>query len=317
LPAWAVRSIIVGSISIVALGFAVTNNIANAISSALIMLHLKSDADLFSRLRAAGTLGFISAGLIVGFGLRPVSPEPIWLAAAIFLAAALFSACGLPNTPSLVVYPASSLWRKARLWEIVKHCGMRLFLLAVGCAAVARFFEVYANTFLSDMPGLAYPSAVQMLAQSLEVLLLLLMPMMLRSWPHGRFLVLGPSAWCLLYICLAASAWQGWAWLVLIGLPMQGFNCTFGTAGALLLNGKVPGSMRETAQSFFLCCQGAGTLFGSLLVGLTSTFIGQNGTRDWAAFWLVACVLATVVAAFSRSSGSARAGRDSWQEEAI
>lgn len=319
MPAWISNAVIFGGISFITFGFAVSNNIANAVSSALIMQHLKSNADHFSRIRAAGTLGFISAGLIVGLGLRPVSPEPIWLATAVFLAAALFSVCWLPDTPSLVFYPTPvfGVRRKGRLREIVKHCGISLFLLAVGCAAVARFFEVYANAFLSDTPGLVYPSAVQMLAQSLEVLLLILMPVLLRFWPHGRFLVLGPLAWCLLYVCLAGSSWLGWPWLVLIGLPFQGFNCTFGTAGALLVNSRVPGHMRETAQSLFLCCQSAGALVGSILVGLASTLLGQSATRDWTGFWLVAFVLAAAVAVLSRSSGSSRVGQDSSQDVAI
>jgi predicted MFS family arabinose efflux permease len=168
----------------------------------------------------------------------------------------------------------------------------RLLGLAISVGAVARVFDLLCNPFLTDTALVAHPSAVQMIGQPLELVLLLVMPIVLRAVRPSRLLALGPVAWVWVYGCFAFAAGRRQGWPIVAGLPAQGFNCTFVTCVAVMMGDGRRQESAGSAQSLLVAAQAAGNLAGSLLVGLLASSLGAH---SWVWIWAAAVLIAVVV----------------------
>ena len=118
------------------------------------------------------------------------------------------------------------------------------------------------------------------------------MPLLLRAISHRWFLVLGGVGWVWLYACFALGAQMRSPLLIILGLPTQGFNCTYLTCMAILIAHRCDDTTRGRAQGLLIAAQGAGGVVGSVLVGL---LVSTLGAESWGALWTIAMLLAVGV----------------------
>src|SRR5688572_23708446 len=80
------------------LGYAIGTQITLTLTNVISFRNLADGDGVFWYVRLTGTFGWIVAGFVIGWGMNPISPQPLYVAAATSAVLAVF-ALALPHTP--------------------------------------------------------------------------------------------------------------------------------------------------------------------------------------------------------------------------
>lgn len=274
------------------LAYATLTMPAGTLTNVISFRNLSDPGRQFGAIRVFGSVGWIAAGLTVGFGLRAISPEPLVLAASASLV--LVGLClVLPPVPPLSkTLSARDLFGLSALGLMLERRFAVFFaamLLSTMCQA---FYNVFGNPFLDDL-GTTAPTALQTLAQSAEIILMTAMPLGLRWLGYKGMMLVGLAGWAIRYGAFASLSVP----LVLyVGLPMHGvsFSC-FVVVASLFLDREAPPHLRASAQGLVtFLTMGVGLFAGNWLAGQVVERFTIEGVRDWPSIWLVPMVAALV-----------------------
>ncbi len=283
------------------ISFMPTLALANSIS----FRRLTSPERQFPAIRVFGTIGWIIAGLLIGW----LGWEAGGALGNTFVMAAIGSALlgvyafTLPHTPPepgqgrVTVRDVLGLDALA----LLKSRSYLVFFLAsiLICIPLAFYYN-FTNLYLNEI-GVQSAAAVQSLGQVSEALFLLIMPLMLKKLGIKRTLLIGMLAWALRYALFAFGDAGSLLWLVIIGLVLHGVCYDFFfVAGQIYTDRFAPTHVRSAAQGLIsLATYGVGLLIGSLISGpIVDAFLAADGTHQWRAIWLIPAALAVGVALF-------------------
>jgi len=283
------------------ISFMPTLALANSIS----FRRLESPERQFPAIRVFGTIGWIIAGLLIGWlGWEAGGAlENTFVMAAIGSALLGVYAFTLPHTPPepgqgrITVRDVLGLDALALLKS---RSYLVFFLASVLICIPLAFYYNFTNLYLNEI-GVKSAAAVQSLGQLSEALFLLIMPLMLKKLGVKRTLLIGMLAWALRYALFAFGDAGSLLWLVIIGLVLHGVCYDFFfVAGQIYTDRFAPKHVRSAAQGLIsLATYGVGLLIGSLISGpIVDAFVAADGTHAWRAIWLIPAALAVGVALF-------------------
>lgn len=274
----------------------------------------------FPIVRVWGTIGWIVAGLIVGFmakkligeqatpaeteTARAASPHFFYVAGASGVVLGLFSFF-LPNTPppskdkpvnigSILGFDALSLLAKP---SFLVFCICSL-LICIPLAAYYSFAGVYAGaTGIENVPF------KMTFGQMSEIGFMLVMPLFFRRLGVKWMLAVGMLAWVLRY-GLFAGAWNSSGtghvmWMVLGGIILHGICYDFFfVTGQIYTEQTAPKEVRAQAQGFLvLITQGVGMLIGNQVFGRLVDHYTNQETKatDWRTVWMIPAAFAGLI----------------------
>jgi nucleoside transporter len=266
------------------------------LSNALTFRNLPDPARQYGPVRALGTVGWVAAGLFVGFAAPAVSPLP-FLYAAIFSAILAVLCLMQPHTP-----PAGKpkTLGDALGLPALRMLADRSFLVYVLTALVATFLmpfhNSFTNKFLVDL-HVDHAAAVQTLAQPTEIAGAVAIPWLWARWGAKRMLFVGLVASAGRFALYASQSVPG---ILALGLPLHGVGFSlFYIAAALYVDRQAPTDLRASAQGLVtLVTLGAGGILGNWFAGRVVESYTAGGSVDWTPVWLVPAVgtLAAAVA---------------------
>ena len=283
------------------ISFMPTLALANSIS----FRRLTSPERQFPAIRVFGTIGWIVAGLLIGWlGWEAGGAlENTFVMAAIGSALLGVYAFTLPHTPPETTGDRVTVRDVLGLdaLALLKSRSYLVFFLAsiLICIPLAFYYN-FTNLYLNEI-GVQSAAAVQSLGQVSEALFLLVMPLMLRKLGVKRTLLIGMLAWALRYALFAFGDAGSLLCLVIIGLVLHGVCYDFFfVAGQIYTDRFAPKHVRSAAQGLIsLATYGVGLLIGSLISGpIVDAFLAADGTHQWRAIWLIPAALAVGVALF-------------------
>ena len=257
----------------------------------------------FPAIRVLGTVGWIVAGLAIGYFALEQTRVPMVIAAAASLALAAFG-FALPKTPPQGKSGGAELLEQTGLdmFRRVRDRSFWVFIAAslLICIPLA-FYYAYTNTFLVEV-GVRGAAAVQSLGQVSEIAFLLLLPFFFARFGIKWVLVVGMTAWAVRYVAFAYGIDAGGApvmALLLFGIILHGVCYDFFfVAGQIYVDKKLPPEMRARAQSFLsLVTLGLGTVIGANIAN--AIYVANTvsaDTHEWRTIWLIPAGLALVVA---------------------
>jgi nucleoside transporter len=255
----------------------------------------------FPAVRVLGTIGWIVAGVIIGWlswEQQGQLAQTFRMAAVASLILGVFSFL-LPATP-----PARR-GEKATVRDILgleavgllkNRSYLVFFLSSIAICVPLAFYYNFTNLFLNEI-GVQSAAAVQSLGQVSEVLFLLLMPFLLVRLGVKITLAIGMAAWALRYVFFAFGDAGGLFWMLLIGIVLHGICYDFFFVAGQIYTDKFAGArFRSAAQGLItLATYGAGILIGSLVAGpIVDRFATADG-HVWTQIWVVPAVIAGVV----------------------
>jgi nucleoside transporter len=256
----------------------------------------------FPSIRVLGTIGWIVAGLIIGWlawektGTLELTFKMTSVASLVL---GVFSFM-LPNTPP----PKAG--QKVTVGDIVgldslsmlKNPSYLIFFLAsVAICIPLAFYYSFANPFLNEL-GVNAAASKQSLGQVSEVLFMILMPFLFVRWGVKKMLLFGMAAWVLRYVCFAYGDNGSGLWMLFVGILLHGICYDFFFVTGQIYTDTFAGEkFKSAAQGLItLATYGIGMLIGYSISGIVADKYKISDTaHNWTSIWLVPAVIAGVV----------------------
>ncbi|WP_204004577.1 nucleoside permease [Virgisporangium aurantiacum] len=255
----------------------------------------------FPAVRVLGTIGWIVAGVIIGWlawEQEAQLSQTYRMAAVASLILGVFSFF-LPATPPTHRGEKTSIRDILGLEAIglLKNRSYLVFFLSsIAICIPLAFYYNFTNLFLNE-EGVKSAAAVQSLGQVSEVLFLLLMPFLLMRIGVKLTLAVGMAAWAIRYVFFAFGDAGSLFWMLLVGIVLHGICYDFFFVAGQIYTDKFAGErFRSAAQGLItLATYGVGILIGSLAAGpIVDNFATDDG-HDWTQIWIIPAVIAGVV----------------------
>lgn len=275
-----------------------------ALSNSITFRHLK-DSRNFPLIRVFGNIGFIIAGLIMGY-------FNIFDRVIVFEIAAFSSLiCGLycltlPNTPPVTNSPRN--WKTLLCLEAFVLFRDKYFIIFI-CATMLLMitktsYSAYIPVYLQDFQ--LNSANMMQIAVISEVLFMLILGLMIKKIGFKWVLSIGIITWSIRTYLLSIAATNFTPInYILISLILQGICWTFFFAtGDVYVNYKADKHIRTQAQSLrFMLTNGVGVLISSHLVGIIYNHVVTHDelpkiAEQWETFWLYPSAIAFLASIF-------------------
>ncbi|HSQ55877.1 MAG TPA: MFS transporter [Gemmata sp.] len=284
------------------LGYAVGCQITLTLTNVIAFRNLEDRGGVFWYVRLVGTFGWIVAGVIVGWALEPISPQPLYLSAGASAVLSLFALC-LPHTPpkgyarpvgEVLGLPALKMFsdRSFVVFAVVLFVGNMM----------NQFYTLFTAPYLHNLGvqvdlgpfGTWKPEVVMTLAQWCEISCMAATPLLLKRLGIKRLMILGLAGWVLRNAILFAGSP---ALVVALALPMHGWSYAFfSMIGAHFVDREAPPHLRAGTQALVtFCASGPAVVLGNYIAGRTVAAHRDSGATDWCAVWLVPLVAYAIV----------------------
>ncbi len=304
-----------GSFYVVLLIYTLTYMPTLALTNSLSFHQMTDPSTEFPGIRVLGTIGWIVAGLCIGFLRLESSAVPMRIAATASIALGLY-AFVLPHTPpkqrAEVVTARDVLGLDAL--QLLRQPSFAVFVLGSFLVCIPlQFYYAFANPFLNEI-GMVNAAGKMTLGQMSEAVFLLAMPFCFARLGVKRMLLIGMVAWMSRYVLFAYGNNGAMVWMLYGGILLHGICYDFFfVTGQIYVDNKAPVQLRAAAQGLItFVTYGVGMFIGSWLsgavVGLYTLTTGGEVVHAWRQIWLVpawgAAAVLLLFALFFRDSSS-------------
>ena len=272
-----------------------------ALANSVAFHQMENPSKEFASIRVLGSVGWIVAGLIIGYfgweGSQTLK-NTFYMSsiASAFLGLYSFT---LPNTPPKLGS------NKLKIREILgldalsmlKDKGFLFFFIAsiLICIPLAFYYQ-HANQFLNEI-GMKAAASKMILGQISEVLFLLLLPLFIKRYGIKNALIVGILAWGVRYMLFAFGDTGVKSWMLIFGILLHGVCYDFFfVSGQIYTDFKAGEKYKSTAQGLItLATYGVGMLIGFRFAGwLTDQYISDIG-HLWKNIWIQPAIFSFVV----------------------
>jgi nucleoside transporter len=295
------------------------------LANSLAFHNIQNQEKQFPLIRVFGTIGWIIAGLFIGYVLGQftgdripdTTPLPLYTTGIASVLLGIYSFT-LPHTPPPAAGQTVSV-RSIVGVDALKQLGSRSFyffiasslLICIPLAAYYNFSPIFAlnavyetgttNFVTAILPN---PSSLLTLGQMSEVGFMLLMPFFFVRLGVKWMLGVGMLAWVIRYALFSFGAPDAIFWTIAMGILLHGICYDFFfVTGQIYVDKKSTAAIRGQAQGFLvLVTYGIGLGIGAQVAGAAYNALkGAEPTltlAQWQTFWLLPAVLALVVFLF-------------------
>jgi len=272
-----------------------------ALVNAISFRQLAEKTAQFAHIRVLGTLGWITAGLLIGwFGWEGAQQlqYTFLLAAGASLALGVFSLM-LPDTPPQAAQQRPGMRQILGLdaLALLKDRAYLVFFLAsvLICIPLAFYYQ-NANLYLNDL-GISGAAAKMSLGQMSEIAFMLLLPLFLRRYGIKATLLVGMLAWVLRYVLFAYGNSGEQLWMLFFGILLHGICYDFFfVSGQIYTEQKAGRDIKAAAQGLItLATYGVGMLLGFRLAGYITDLHHSDSAYQWWQIWLIPAGIAALV----------------------
>ena len=272
---------------------------------------MKDPAKEFSVIRVWGTIGWITAGVLISYlswdsqeGLKEGMLRNTWLMAAIVsLVLGLFSFT-LPATP-----PRAKSSDSFKLSEVLgldalallKHKNFAIFFVSsiLICIPLAFYYQ-NASPFLTEI-GVENSTGKMAFGQISEVLFMLALPIFFSRFGIKKTLIVAMAAWAIRYVFFAFGDANEGVWMLLVGIVLHGICYDFFfVSGQIYTDAHAGERYKSSAQGLItLATYGIGMLIGYWAAGnISNFFIDATGNHDWKSIWMIPAGISVLVLLF-------------------
>ncbi|TCD07026.1 MFS transporter [Pedobacter frigidisoli] len=273
-----------------------------ALVNSISFKQLKDPGKEFPSIRVFGTIGWIVAGLLIGWLNWEQSGNLILTFKTASIASIILGVFSffLPNTPPIKKGEKTSIGDILGLDAIglLKNKSYLLFFIAsVAICIPLAFYYNFTNPFLNEV-GMKKAAGVQSLGQVSETLFMILMPLFFARLGVKKMLAIGMIAWVVRYLFFAFGNAESNYWMLIGGIVLHGICYDFFFVTGQIYTDRLAGEkFKSAAQGFItLATYGVGMLIGSIISGMVVNKYSLDGAHNWYAIWLIPAGIAAVVA---------------------
>jgi len=284
-----------------------------SLTNALAFRQMKDPQQDFGSIRVLGTLGWIVAGLFIGWlGHLPgyhgieASAIPIRVASICSIVFAVYGIT-LPDTPPLHSahgFKLSNIF-PPEAFALFKDRNFTVFALASFLICIPlQFYYTFTNPFLNEI-GVQNAVGKMTMGQMSELAFMVTLPWFFKRLGVKYTLMLGMLAWVLRYLCFGTGNSGSLAWLLYAGIIMHGICYDFFfVTGQVYVDQKAPQALRAAAQGMItFITYGIGMFVGSWICGrVVDAYVATSASgvvsHRWVSVWLVPTVASAAVLLF-------------------
>jgi len=276
-----------------------------ALTNSLSFRHMSDPGQEFPAVRVLGTIGWIAAGLAVGFLRLEATAVPMQIAASASMLLGLFCLV-LPHTPPTNRTDASTTIHNILgldALQLLKERSFTIFVVGSFLICVPlQFYYAFANPFLNEI-GVDNAAGKMTLGQMSEIGFMLLMPWLLVRFGVKKLLLIGMFAWTVRYLLFAYGNPGAGMWMLYGGILLHGICYDFFfVTGQIYVDRKAPADLRAAAQGFIaFVTLGIGGFIGTWLSGRIVdryALVGESVAHQWSDIWIVPAAAAFIVLVF-------------------
>lgn len=261
----------------------------------------------FPQVRLFGTIGWIVAGLVIGYLEVAASATPMLLAAGVSALMGVYS-FSLPHIPpkskGKKITIADVLCFEA--FGLLKDRSFAIFVISsmLICIPLAFYYN-FTNLFLDNM-GMENATGKMTMGQMSEVAFLFILPFLYARMGVKTIFLMGMFAWTARYLLFAMGDNEDLVFMYYAGILLHGICYDFFFVAGYIYTDKIaPPHIRASAQGFIiLATLGLGMLIGSYTSGywvqVNTLYDAQTGTTvigyDWFSIWAFPSAMALGVA---------------------
>jgi nucleoside transporter len=275
-----------------------------ALVNSVAFRQMKDPSKEFPPIRVFGTVGWIVAGLIIGYlgwESQKLLANTFYVTASASAILGVFS-FSLPDTPPTADkgdYSISKILGLDAL-SLLKDTRYLIFFVSsiLICIPLAFYYQ-HANQFLNEL-GMPKAAAVMTLGQVSEALFILLLPIFLKRYGIKTTLIVGMLAWVIRYILFAYGDIGENAWMLIFGVILHGICYDFFfVSGQIYTDHKAGNQFKSSAQGLItLATYGLGMLVGFRLAGYITDQYTNASVHDWTQIWIIPSGFALFVLVF-------------------
>lgn len=221
--------------------------------------------DQFPKARVWGTIGWIVAGLVLGFAEWSASLNIFWLAAVSTFLLGLLS-FALPHTPPPAKGEPINFRSLLMLdaFKLLKQPGFAVFAICSTLICVPLAYYYAQTSDFLGATGFKEPGSTMTIGQMSEIIFMLLIPFFFRKLGVKMMLLIGMGCWVARFALFACGAPEQITWMLLLGVALHGICYDFFfVTGFIYTDKKAPKAIRGQAQSLIVfLTQGIGMFFG-------------------------------------------------------
>lgn len=257
---------------------------------------LKDPSREFGNIRVWGTVGWIVAGLIIGYVMKWESKGLLqytfYMASGVSAFMGFFSFL-LPDTPPKGKSVTAPSFADIIGWDAIKLLLNRnylvFFLSSVLICIPLAFYYQNANLFLNET-GMSNAAGNMTFGQVSEVVFMIMLPVFLKRYGLKATLIAGMLAWVLRYVLFAFGDAGSGVWMLFVGILLHGICYDFFfVSGQIYTDHKAGEKVKSAAQGLItLATYGVGMLIGFILAGIIyDHYQTTAGMHDWKMIWLI------------------------------
>jgi nucleoside transporter len=270
-----------------------------ALTNSISFHQMQDPGKEFPGVRVLGTIGWIAAGLTIGFMGVEATALPLKIGAAMSGLLGLYC-FALPHTP-----PTKSGGRvTARevlgldALALMKERSFAIFVVASFLICIPlTFYYSFTNLFLNEL-GVWNAAGKMTMGQMSEIFFMLVMPWFFLRLGVKWMMVVGMLAWTVRYVLFAYGDAGPLVWMLYVGILLHGICYDFFfVTGQIYMDKKAPLALRAAAQGFIaFVTLGVGMFIGSWLSGVVvGMYTAPDGSHDWQRIWILPAVASGVV----------------------
>ena len=275
-----------------------------ALVNSVAFRQMKDPSKEFPPIRVFGTVGWIIAGLIIGYlgwESKELLENTFYVTALASLILGLFS-FSLPNTPPTADkgdYSISKILGLDALTLLKDKKYLIFFISSILICIPLAFYYQHANQFLNEI-GMPKAAAVMTLGQISEALFILLLPIFLKRYGIKTTLIVGMAAWVLRYLLFAYGDVGQGTWMLILGVILHGICYDFFfVSGQIYTDFKAGEQFKSSAQGLItLATYGLGMLVGFRIAGTITDLYANDSGHDWTQIWMLPSGFALFVLIF-------------------
>jgi nucleoside transporter len=272
-----------------------------ALANSVSFTQMKDAGKEFPAVRVFGTIGWIVAGLLIGFMGIESAAFTFRVAAISSVLLGIFSFF-LPDTPpkNNKSNTLSSILGLDALILFKDRSFLVFFISSIAICIPLSFYYSFTNAYLNDI-GMQNAAGKMTIGQASEFFFMLLIPFLFRRLGVKKMLIIGIGAWILRYVFFAFGDLGLNVWMLYVGIALHGICYDFFfVTGQIYTDNKAGESIKSAAQGIITFgTYGLGMLIGSYVSGFLTqryaTTINGVLSYQWQLIWLMPAIIAGVV----------------------
>jgi nucleoside transporter len=268
-----------------------------ALSNSVAFHQMSDPGKQFPWIRVFGTVGWIVAGLLIGYLGIEKTASTFYMAAGVSLLLGVFSFM-LPNTaPKAGKAGTASDALGAQAFVLLKNRPYLIFFIAAILVCIPlSFYYGFANLFLNEV-GMQNAAGKMILGQMSEAVFILAIPFLFNRIGVKNMLLLGMLAWILRYVCFAYGDTGMNTWMLFAGIILHGVCYDFFfVTGYMYTEKKAGEKIKNAAQGLFtFATYGVGMFIGTFFSGFIADKYKTAEGHNWQNIWWVPAYIAIAV----------------------